>query len=79
MRLLIRASATAMGAGLLGVAGAFIAYRVGDLLIDWRLIRIDPFVDDDAAMKNFGVAMIGGLAGLAIGALIGWRASRRRL
>ncbi|HBK90325.1 MAG TPA: hypothetical protein DDZ68_01505 [Parvularcula sp.] len=77
LRLFLRLLATAISAALAALASAFIAYWIGYALIEMRIIRPDSFVDDDAALKNIGVAMIGGLAGLVIGAVIAWRASRR--
>jgi uncharacterized membrane protein len=78
IRLLARLAASAISAVLVGFSATLIAYWVGYALIDVGLIKIDALVDDDAALKNVGIAMIGGLAGLVIGAVLGWRLSRPR-
>ncbi|MBX9747796.1 MAG: hypothetical protein K2X34_12905 [Hyphomonadaceae bacterium] len=78
LRLILRLIATAAFSAAFGLAGAFLAYWLGYLLIEVGFIRANTFVDDDLALKNIGIAMIGGLAGIVIGAVVGWRAARRR-
>lgn len=78
VRLFLQLLATAAFAVVFGVAGAFLCYWFGYLLIELGFIRANMFVDDDLALKNIGIAMAGGLAGLAVGAVVGWRAARRR-
>lgn len=77
LRLVFRFVASAAFAAAFGVAGAFLAYWLGYLMIELGLIRANTFVDDDLALKNIGIAMTGGLAGIPIGAVVGWRAVRR--
>jgi membrane associated rhomboid family serine protease len=57
--------------------GAIGGYWVGDLLIDWRIIKPNIDIDDDAAMINFGIATAGAAVGLVAGAVAGWRIARR--
>lgn len=78
VRLVLRLIAAAAFAVAFGIAAAFVAYWSGYLLIELGLIRADISVDDDLALKNVGIAMAGGLVGLVIGAVVGWRAARPR-
>lgn len=77
LRGLLRLSMATISAAVVAVAGAFVLYWIGYLLIELRVIRPNIDIDDDAALINIGIAMVGGGVGLVIGAFIGWRASQR--
>lgn len=77
MRVAAKVLGSLLGAAAGAVLFALVAYGAGYVLIDWGIIRYDSFVDDDAALKNIGIGMAGGVLGLIAGAATGWRVASR--
>lgn len=72
-----RIAATILCAAFFAAAGGFAAWHLGDTLIDMRLIQPNGNIDDDAAILNMGVALVGAALSLIAGMIAGWRLTRR--
>ena len=72
-----RIATTILCAAFVAAAGGFVAWHLGDSLIDMRLIQPNGNIDDDAAILNMGVALVGAALGLIVGMIAGWRFTQR--